>query len=123
MNSSRAYESIQQWAEKLKRRLKDTDSPTERAYEIARAVADIRLSNLSYPPEPSRRALRILMLDYLQSHPDEDPGGSEDIRIGSTLESLILAVAQEKIEASEHEPYFGCHRTKDTRPPASSLHS
>ena len=118
MNSDKAYESIQRWAAKLNRHLKNADSPKERVYEIAEVVADIRLSKLSCPLEPSRLALRVLVLDYLRAHPDKDPGNSEEFRIGSAFEALILAVAQKKIEASEQQPYFGCHRTPDTKPPA-----
>ena len=119
MNSDQAYKSIQSWAIKLNRRLKDAESPSERAYALAEIIADIRLSNLSDPEEPSRGAVQILVLDYLHAHPEKNSNGSEEHRIGSALESLILEIAKRKIESSENQPYFGCHRTTNTRPPAS----
>ena len=96
------------------------EDPASRVMELAHAVASLRLSKLDTPSEPDYEAVRALILDYFAFDKSQDPGGEDETRrIGTALEFLITAAAQKKISAVENQPYFGCHRTPDSRPPQS----
>ena len=120
MNSAAAYSQIKKWAAGFKLTINDAEDPATRVMELANAVAHLRLSKWDMPSEPDYGAVRTLMLDYFVFDKSQDPGGEDEAkRIGTALESLITAAAQKKVLASENQPYFGCHRTADSRPPES----
>ena len=111
MESAVAYEEIQKWAATLKLSLKNTPDPAARVAELAQAIAAVRLSPYPNPPEPRPEAVQALMRDYL----GEKTADLE--RIGTVLETLVQTDSQKKVAALENQPYFGCHRTADTKPP------
>ncbi len=120
MNSMVAYAQIKKWAAGFKLTINDVEDPVSRVMELANAVAYLRLSKLDTPPEPDYEAVRALMLDYFAFDKSHDPGGGDEVRrIAAALEFLITTAAQKKISAVENQPYFGCHRTSDSRPPES----
>ncbi|MBI3252610.1 MAG: hypothetical protein HYZ52_04780 [Candidatus Omnitrophica bacterium] len=97
MEKVSAYGAIKHWAARLKITLKDTTDPLERIDQLAEAVAVLRLKPMDLPEEPDREAVRNLLLEY--------------------LEARVQRAAAEKIVSLENQPYFGCHRTADTKPP------
>lgn len=96
----------------------DAEDPVSRVMELADVIARLRLSKIDAPSEPDPEAIRILFLDYFASNQGQDSGkGDEKERIGSVLESLVNEAARKRVLASENQPYFGCHRTSDSKPP------
>lgn len=121
MESDAAYEAIKQWARGFRLVVQDTADPIGRVQELALAAAALRLSPIfSDPQGPDFEAVRALMRDYFAANKSNDPGGSDEReRIGTALETLVQAAVQQKVAALENRPYFGCHRTADSRPPAA----
>ena len=99
MESTAAYDAIKKWAASLRLNVKDAADPASRVRELSEAIATLRLSQLPAPPDPDFEAVRVLMLDY--------------------LESLVQSGMEKKLTALENQPYFGCHRTADSKPPES----
>ena len=101
MQNSSAYDAIKIWASKLKIDLKDTSDPAERLTQLAHAVAALRLKQMDSPPEPDSKAVQELLWSF--------------------FESRVQEAAATQVAARENQPYFGCHRTPDSRPPHAPL--
>ncbi|MBI3315821.1 MAG: hypothetical protein HYZ87_02465 [Candidatus Omnitrophica bacterium] len=121
MESKVAYEEIRRWAAKLKLPLKETTDPASRVQELAGAIAALRLSSYPDPPEPCPQAVEALLRDYFVEKGEGSGGGKGATleHMGKALENFVCAAAEKKVAALENQPYFGCHRTADSKPPVS----
>ena len=102
MENTEAYQQILDWATRahLKNAL-PVDGANERAYQLASFIAEVRLKNRPLPLEPNSAAVEILVKDIE----------------AAKFEAMIMQAMQFQIAAAENQPYFGCHRTADTKPP------
>jgi hypothetical protein len=120
MNAETAYQNLTQWALSLKKDMKASGDASERLGEIARVIAILRLTPIAQGPSiaPNREAIKTVVLDYLKKHPGEHADApNEEHRIGLVLEERISQAADKIVSDQENQPYFGCHLTKDGKPP------
>jgi hypothetical protein len=109
MTPNEAYADIVSWASRVNLTMQIAFDPKARAENFAKAIASLRLKNQIEPEEPSREAIRAIMLDYLAhaaAYPGE--GDTEEILIGRALEELVQRFTREAILAEESKPYRGC---------------